>query len=141
MALGKWPPRELHVHHLNNKPNDNRPTNLELVTPRDNNAARRAPLKEIVDLEKALNWANSIPKAVKKRKSKKRSAPVDNELAREAALAALYPSGKPKVNSEEVLDNYYNIPENVSWTGRRKGAGGCYHEATDGNWYYVKPDG
>jgi len=65
VALGKWPPRDLDVHHLNNKPDDNRPTNLELVTRRHNNAVRRAPLKKVADLTKANRWVSEISKVEK----------------------------------------------------------------------------
>lgn len=67
VALRKWPPRELEVHHLNANPSDNRPLNLELVTSRDNNAARRVPLRNIVDLSTASTWAASIAKIGKRK--------------------------------------------------------------------------
>lgn len=68
VALRKWPPRDLDVHHLNNRPDDNRPMNLELVTRRDNNAARRVPLKDVADFDSANKWAQEIPKIEKNKK-------------------------------------------------------------------------
>ncbi len=163
VALGKWPPRDLDVHHINDKPDDNRPTNLELVTRRDNNSVRRAPLKKVADLTKANKWVNEIPK-VEKQTIKKKSKPTaqtpveefararDNEDSRaeqswrgetfQPILPHMYsplPDGRRVPSIEETLRKYYSIPEGTSWTGRRKGKNDCYWEATTGIWYYRKP--
>ncbi|SDW17616.1 HNH endonuclease [Ruegeria halocynthiae] len=51
-ALGRWMPRECVVDHINHDPTDNRPSNLRIVTPRDNAQNRReALLSELVDLD------------------------------------------------------------------------------------------
>jgi hypothetical protein len=51
-ALGRWMPRECDVDHINHDPTDNRPSNLRIVTPRDNaNNRRKALLSELVDLD------------------------------------------------------------------------------------------
>ena len=51
-ALGRWMPRECDVDHINHDPTDNRPSNLRIVTPRDNARNRRkALLSELVDLD------------------------------------------------------------------------------------------
>jgi len=125
VAIGKWPPRELEVHHLNSNPEDNRPTNLELVTPSENKRQRRAPLKDIVDLTQSERWITSIPKRSKK---DMRSSDALDQI--EASSASV-----PDIGT--VLNKFYSIPEDVAWTGRRKGKDGCYHEATNGQWYYV----
>lgn len=130
VALGKWPPRDLDVHHLNSRPNDNRPMNLELVTRRDNNAARRVPLKDVADFDSASKWAQEIPKIEKNKKFKNNSP----------AISIFSPERTRQPEIGEVLKKYYSVPEGVSWTGRRKGERGCYHEATDGTWYYVGPE-
>lgn len=137
VALGKWPPRDLDVHHLNSRPDDNRPTNLELVTRRDNNAARRAPLREVADLEKANKWVNSIPKVEKQ--AKRKNINGGNAVLGQTGSALDYARSR-KVDTQAVLDQYYQVPEGVTWTGKRKGNGGCYREATNGIWYYVNPE-
>lgn len=167
VALGKWPPRDLDVHHINDKPDDNRPTNLELVTRRDNNSVRRAPLKKVADLTKANRWVSEIPKVEKQTRKggrKKQSLPTakspiedfarvpDNEAntSRNSWLDENFQPGSLHTYSpmadgrrvpplEEVLKRYYTIPEGTSWTGRRKGKNDCYWEATTGVWHYVKP--
>lgn len=168
VALGKWPPRDLDVHHINDKPDDNRPTNLELVTRRDNNFVRRAPLKKVADLTKANKWVSEIPKAEKqtkkKGKGKKPSLPTaessienfaripDNESGTDQnswldapfqpGSLHLYTSmadGRRVPPIEEVLRRYYTIPDGTSWTGQRKGKDDCYWEATTGIWHYVDP--
>ncbi len=143
VALGKWPPRDLDVHHINNKPDDNRPTNLELVTRRDNNSVRRAPLKKVADLTKADRWVSKIRK-VRKQAIKKRSKPTAQTPIEEFArvLPHTYsplPDGRRVPSIEETLTKYYSIPEGTSWTGRRKGKNDCYWEATTGIWYYRTP--
>ncbi len=160
VGLGKWPPRDLDVHHINNKPDDNRPTNLELVTRRYNNEVRRAPLKKVADLTKANRWVSEIPKVEKKaaKKSARKSKP--SILSPDSPIEAFArvpehdgsPDGASRSNrhlsyfvdkkipsAEEVLRRYYTVPEDVVWTGRRKGVDDCYWEATTGIWYYVAP--
>lgn len=135
VALRKWPPRDLDVHHINDKPNDNNPLNLEVVTRRDNNHARRAPLKKIADLTVAEMWVSEIPKIdkqVKKKKRKHRSAVLSGGTTQ-------LPDGKRAPMTKDVLRDYYSIPEGVIWTGRRKGMNECYWEATTGVWHYVDP--
>ncbi|WP_298938110.1 HNH endonuclease signature motif containing protein [uncultured Ruegeria sp.] len=168
VALGKWPPRDLDVHHINDKPDDNRPTNLELVTRRDNNSVRRAPLKKVADLTKANKWVSEIPKVEKQARNKGQrkkepkptaDTPIE-EFARvrdnqggmadqswhgetfQSVLPLTYspmPDGRRVPPIEETLRKYYSIPEGRSWTGRRKGKDDCYWEATTGIWYYRKP--
>jgi len=168
VALGKWPPRDLDVHHINDKPDDNRPTNLELVTRRDNNSVRRAPLKKVADLVKANKWVSQIPKVEKQTRMKgdrKRGAkptaqtPIEefararsnedliNERSRHGEtfqtvqphLYSPLPDGRRAPSLEETLRKYYSVPEGTSWTGRRKGKDDCYWEATTGIWYYRSP--
>ena len=143
VGLGKWPPRDLDVHHINGKPDDNRPTNLELVTRRDNNSVRRAPLKKVADLTKANRWVSEIPK-VEKQTIKKKSKPTAQTAIEEFArvLPHTYsplPDGKRVPSIEETLEKFYSIQEGTSWTGRRKGKNDCYWEATTGIWHYRKP--
>jgi hypothetical protein len=52
VTLGKWLPRDFDVDHVNHNPSDNRPTNLRIVTRRDNAGNRRkALLSELANLE------------------------------------------------------------------------------------------
>lgn len=134
VALGKWPPRDLDVHHINDKPDDNKPTNLELVTRRDNNAVRRAPLERVADLTKAHKWVSEIPKVEKP--AKKKGKPKEPFLQH---MYSPLPDGRRVPPIEETLREYYTIPEGTSWTGARKGKDDCYWEATTGIWYYGKP--
>ncbi|MES0864818.1 HNH endonuclease signature motif containing protein [Ruegeria sp. SCPT10] len=160
VALGKWPPRDLDVHHLNDKPDDNRPTNLELVTRRYNNAVRRAPLKKVADLTKANRWVSEISKVEKQAPKQAAKKPKPTILSPDSPIEAfarvpekdITSVGIPQSNQhlsyfvnkrvpsiEEVLRRYYTVPDDVSWTGRRKGVEDCYWEATTGIWYYVDP--
>ena len=137
VALGKWPPRDLDVHHINNKPNNNNPTNLELVTRRDNCIARRAPLKKVADLNAAFKWSSRVPKIVKKSKINDRRtkwSALPNEQLNQIADSKSGPS------VEDVLRDYYSIPADTTWTGSRKGKNDCYWEASTGVWHYVDPN-
>ena len=52
ITLGKWAPRDFDVDHVNHNPSDNRPSNLRIVTRRDNAGNRRkALLSELADLD------------------------------------------------------------------------------------------
>ena len=129
VAFGKWPPRVIDVHHLNAKPNDNRPSNLELVTRRDNNAARRVPLKDIANFNDASRRVTGISKFKRKQTSRnKRSIETTSQS-----------DVKSTPSSSDILDKFYNIPDGVEWTGKQKGVDGCYHEATSGTSYYIDP--
>lgn len=56
VTLGKWPPRDLDVDHINNNPSDNRPENLRVVTRRDNAGNRRkAKLSELYQLSEVAD--------------------------------------------------------------------------------------
>ena len=136
VAIGKWPPRELEVHHLNSDPEDNRPENLELVTPSENNHQRRAPLKTIIDLDRSEQWMARIPKRLKE--PKRRSGELNRQYT--DALDQIKAQATKVPDIETVLRRYYVVPKDVVWTGRRKGKDDCYHEATTGIWYYVKPN-
>ena len=53
VTLGKWAPRDFDVDHVNHNPSDNRPSNLRVVTRKDNAGNRRAALlPDLTDLSK-----------------------------------------------------------------------------------------
>jgi len=130
VTLKKWVPRDFDVDHVNHNPSDNRPTNLRIVTRRDNAGNRRqALLSELADIE-------SVSADLRERKV--------NEAAQAIPLRAPVPepeevphSKRPTVATPKPFHgDPYNgmlvggpIPT-LKYTGETKPA-----EHSDGTWY------
>lgn len=109
VTLGKWPPRDFDVDHINHDPSDNRPSNLRVVTRRDNAGNRRAALlSDLVDLE-------SVQESLDKRKQALEARFESNKVAEERSLSSSHASNG-------------GIPT-VTYTGETKPA-----EHSDGVW-------
>lgn len=124
VSLGKWPPRDFDVDHVNHDPSDNRPSNLRVVTRRDNAGNRRsALLSELVDL-------NDVATSILIQKQPKEPEPKEVNRPQavlgygvEDRLASLRPSGA--------------IPT-VTYTGETKAAehsNGIWRKTNLGSWH------
>lgn len=131
-ALGRWMPRECDVDHINHDPTDNRPSNLRIVTPRDNASNRRkALLSELVDLD-----------GVKE----KLREPVPEEVVIPDPLPEPEPKKTEKpINSFDVSKVPMSrgpIPE-IEYTGETKAAefagpyGGVWYKTNLGSWHLL----
>lgn len=134
-ALGKWMPRECDVDHINHDPTDNRPSNLRIVTPRDNAGNRRkALLSDLVDLDGV-------------REKKREPAAVEPLVPEPEPEPIELPVREPEKAHTETRINSFDasgipvstgpIPE-VRYTGETKPA--VYAGASGGAWYKTNLD-
>ena len=126
VTLGKWVPRDFDVDHVNHNPSDNRPTNLRIVSRRDNAGNRRkALLSELANLEGV-------------------SADLRERKAKEAAQAEPEPESEIVPIPESFDGDPYRgmlvggpIPS-VTYTGETKPAensDGTWHKTNLGSWH------
>ncbi len=124
VTLGKWAPRDFDVDHVNHDPSDNRPSNLRVVTRRDNAGNRRsALLSDLADLD-------GVAASILKRKQAKEPEPKEMivpqavlDSGAEDKFASLRPSGA--------------IPT-VTYTGETKPAehsNGVWRKTNLGSWH------
>jgi hypothetical protein len=121
VTLGKWPPRDFDVDHINHNPSDNRPDNLRVVTRRDNAGNRRsALLSELADIDAVAAGLIGIVPA-KKPEPKRRPRP---QLTH--------------VNSNADFVNPFHEPMSETlYTGETKPSenGGTWHRTNHGSWH------
>lgn len=114
VTLGKWVPRDFDVDHVNHNPSDNRPTNLRIVTRRDNAGNRRkALLSELADLE-------DVSADLRERKAK----PI--------------PKPKPAAKLSSGGKSVGGPTPTVTFTGETKPAensNGTWHKTNLGSWH------
>ncbi|MHA6262849.1 HNH endonuclease signature motif containing protein [Arenibacterium sp. CAU 1754] len=128
VTLGKWVPRDFDVDHVNHNPSDNRPTNLRIVTRRDNAGNRRkALLSELSDLE-------GVSADLRERKAKEaaQAVPVPEPEPEVVPIPKLEPASKPKPFYGDPYGGMLAggpIPT-VTYTGETKPA-----EHSNGTWY------
>ncbi len=115
VTLGKWIPRDFDVDHVNHNPSDNRPTNLRIVTRRDNNGNRRkALLSELADLDT-----------------------VAQSLAERAEVAAPEPEFHDGFGDDyDGSMDYVSAPKSI-YTGETKPAkfGGVWRKTVQDSWH------
>ncbi|WP_138935318.1 HNH endonuclease signature motif containing protein [Roseovarius arcticus] len=123
ITLGKWLPRDFDVDHVNHNPSDNNPTNLRIVTRRDNAGnRRRALLSELADL-KAVDVAQRelLPSKSPQREQRE-------------------PDPEP-INDSQSSDIAFGSPiPQVTYTGETKPAnyGLTWHKTNLGSWHLHK---
>ncbi len=140
VTLGKWPPRKFHIDHVNHDPSDNRPSNLRVVTPRDNARNRRqALLSELADLEAVslqLEERRRVEEVLKQLAPKPQPMPAPEPTPEPVPMpkTAYKPGG---VDPFQHLRPDGPIPQ-VTFTGRTKPAehsDGTWHETNLGSWH------
>lgn len=124
VGLGKWPPREFDVDHVNHDPSDNRPSNLRVVTRKDNAGnRRRALLSELVNID-------DVAETIRERK-KIRTEPKQ-AVGNQAVWWKIVP--KDEVSPTRKVDP---SPE-VTYTGETKPAeysNGIWKKTNIGSWH------
>ena len=142
VTLMKWPPRAFDIDHVDHNPSNNRPTNLRVVTPRDNAGNRRtALLSEIADLDQIAETLrerfeqmeaetkNSFPLAHDVPVREKPSAPARPHQAR---------ARDPAVGFGQPFGDVSGPIPAISFTGETKPAkhsDGTWHKTNLGSWH------
>lgn len=128
VTLGKWVPRDFDVDHVNHNPSDNKPTNLRIVTRRDNAGNRRkALLSELANLER-------VTADMRERKGKEAARTV-SESEPELEVIPI-----PKSFDGDPYGGMLSggpIPA-VTYTGETKSAehsDGTWHKTNLGSWH------
>lgn len=146
VALGMWPPRDFDVDHVNHDPSDNRPTNLRVVTPRDNAGNRRkALLSDLADLDAVSSSVMEIAKLREKKRQAVNAAddrhierPVQPEPELEPYIPQPIPEGLKLTSKVDPDDHSFSgrIPR-ITYTGETKPAkyGGAWHKTNLGSWH------
>lgn len=130
-ALGRWMPRECVVDHINHDPTDNSPSNLRIVTPRDNAGNRRAALlSQIVDLD-AVKEKERAPEPEEPAASEPQPAPnPDPEPTHVESPVSSFEASKTPLSREPIAEARY--------TGETKPA--KFAGAHGGAWYKTNLD-
>lgn len=136
VTLGKWVPRDFDVDHVNHKPSDNRPTNLRILTRRDNAGNRRkALLSELANLEGV-----SVDLRERKAKETAQAVPEPEPETEVVPIPKLQPVPKPKPFHGDPYGGMLAggpIPT-VAFTGETKPAensSGTWHKTNLGSWH------
>ncbi|WP_126138480.1 HNH endonuclease signature motif containing protein [Tritonibacter mobilis] len=117
VSLGKWVPRDFDIDHINHNPSDNRPSNLRVVTRRDNASNRRRVLiSDLVDIDR-------ISTEVMERKQ---ISVQDDER--------IFEVDRPEFSS---IDSFNDPIETTIYTGETEPAkhGGTWHKTKLGSWH------
>lgn len=129
VTLGKWPPRDLDVDHINNNPSDNRPENLRIVTRKDNAGNRRkTKLSELYQISEIADEVKQLEDVLPPLEEK---PPIPEDQFQDQHLTEV----------RETLDRASGMTQ---YTGETKPAmyGGAWYKTNLESWHllYEPPD-
>jgi HNH endonuclease len=134
-------PRDFDVDHVNHNPSDNRPTNLRIVTRRDNAGNRRkALLSELVDL-KTVSFVLEERAALEKQAAQTELLPEPKLSPAPKPVSKPAPKPRPKFDGgNPATETSFGGPvPQITYTGETKPAkyGGVWHKTNLGSWHLL----